>query len=182
MRRNVPKKRTILPIVIDPKLEGHPSLMTISRFVNHLMKDGKKSVAKKIVCFALAKSAELAKQQNLELEGISNNLEGLELGCIIFEKAIENVKPVVEVRSRRVGGATYQVPMEVRASRQETLAMRWLIDAAIQRADKGMGLKLAKELLDAIKNLGNAIKKKEDAHRTAKANQAFAHLRWNVRN
>ena len=179
MRRNVPKKRVILPMLVEGKLDSHPALMTASKFVNHLMKNGKKSVAEKITCFALIKSAELAKQQNVELDGVAQNSDGLGFGLTLFEKAIDNVKPVVEVRSRRVGGATYQVPMEVRSSRQSTLAMRWLIAAARQRAEKGMGLKLAREILDAAKNMGSAIKKKEDVHRMAKANQAFAHFRWN---
>jgi small subunit ribosomal protein S7 len=179
MRRNVPKKRVILPMLIEGKLESHPALMTASKFVNHLMENGKKSVAERIIRFALAKSAELAKQQNFELDGVTYSPDSLDFGLTLFEKAIENVKPVVEVRSRRVGGATYQVPMEVRAARQLTLAMRWLIGGAKQRSEKGMGLKLAREILDAAKNVGSAIKKKEDVHRMAKANQAFAHFRWN---
>lgn len=180
MRRNTPKKRPILPMLIKGKTEeGHSSLLVAAKFVNHLMKNGKKSIAEKITHFAILKSAELGKQQNIELEGLSKDADTLDYGLALFEKALGNIKPVVEVRSRRVGGATYQVPMEVRASRQSALAMRWLIGAARQRAEKGMILRLAREILDAAKNIGSAIKKKEEVLRMAKANQAFSHFRWN---
>lgn len=175
-RRRSAKKREILP---DPKFGNE----LLAKFTNNLMKNGKKSVATKMVYFALEKSAERSKRQGDEHEdegGSSSQGTGsANHGLTLLEKAIENVKPVVEVRSRRVGGATYQVPMEVRASRQLALAMRWLIDAARQRSEKGMALRLAHEILDAAKGVGNAIKKKEDVHRMAKANQAFAHFRWN---
>ncbi len=101
------------------------------------------------------------------------------MALLFLKKPLENVNPIVEVRSRRVGGATYQVPMEVRASRSIALAMRWLVEAARQRGEKGMVLRLAHEILDAAKGVGNAVKKREDMHRMAKANQAFAHFRWN---
>lgn len=159
-RRRSAKKREILP---DPKFGS----LLLSKFTNNLMKNGKKSVAVEIVYFALEKSAERLGQNDEAGSGLS-----------LLEKAIDNVKPTVEVRTRRVGGATYQVPMEVRASRQIALAIRWLIDAARKRSEKGMGLRLAHEILDAIKGVGNAVKKKEDVHRMAKANQAFAHFRW----
>lgn len=170
-RRRSAKKREILP---DPKFGSK----LLAKFMNNLMKNGKKSVVTGIVYFALEKSAERSKHQDGEDEGGSSS-RGAAYGLTLLEKAIENVKPVVEVRSRRVGGATYQVPMEVRASRQLALAMRWLIEAARQRSEKGMGLRLAHEILDAAKGVGNAIKKREDVHRMAKANQAFAHFRWN---
>jgi small subunit ribosomal protein S7 len=176
-RRRSAKKREILP---DPKFGNE----LLAKFTNNLMKNGKKSVATKMVYFALEKSAERSKHQSggHEESKDSSSSQGsgdAAYGLTLLEKAIENVKPVVEVRSRRVGGATYQVPMEVRSSRQLALAMRWIIDAARQRSEKGMGLRLAHEILDAVKGAGNAIKKKEDVHRMAKANQAFAHFRWN---
>lgn len=170
-RRRVAKKREILP---DPKFGSQ----FLSKFINHLMKNGKKSVAEKIVYSALEVCAERSKRQSIEVEGITEEArqaEGASYGLILLEKAIENLKPVVEVRSRRVGGATYQVPTEVRATRQFALAVRWLIESARQRSEKGMGLRLANETLDVVKGVGNAIRKKEQMYSTVKANQAFAH-------
>ena len=154
-RRRVAEKRDILA---DPKYGDQ----VLAKFVNMIMRSGKKSIAEKIVYGALDELAGRAKGEPLEL----------------FNKALDNVKPVVEVKSRRVGGATYQIPVEVRADRSLTLAMRWLVDAAKNRSEKNMGLRLAGELMDATENRGNAIKKREDMHRMAEANKAFSHYRW----
>lgn len=153
-RREVPK-RTVLP---DPKFGSE----VLAKFVNVLMLSGKKSVAEKIVYGALDKVAERSNQEPLE----------------VFEKALENVSPLVEVKSRRVGGATYQVPVEVRPDRRMALAMRWLVDAARARGEKSMGLRLAGEIMDAFESRGSAVKKREDTHRMAEANKAFSHYRW----
>ncbi len=154
-RREVPK-RQILP---DPLY--HSQL--VSKFVNVLMKDGKKSVAERILYDALNTIRERT---------------GEEDPVAVFQRAIDNVKPAVEVKSRRVGGSTYQVPIEVRPARKLALAMRWLIQAAKGRGEKTMRLRLAGELLDASANRGVAIKRKEDTHRMAEANRAFSHYRW----
>ncbi len=155
-RRRVTAKRTILP---DPKFGDQ----TVAKFVNILMLNGKKSTAEKIVYEALDAALEKRKgSQPVEL----------------LTKALENVRPMVEVKSRRVGGATYQVPVEVRADRRNTLAMRWIIEAARKRGEKSMVRRLAGELLDAVENKGSAVKKREDTHRMAEANKAFAHYRW----
>ena len=153
-RREVPK-RDILP---DPKFGS----TQITKFVNMIMKDGKKSTAEAIMYKALGSISEKGKGESLE----------------VLDHALENVSPMVEVKSRRVGGATYQVPVEVRADRRVTLAMRWIIDAARKRGEKSMQLKLAGELMDASENRGSAVKKREDTHRMAEANKAFAHFRW----
>ena len=153
-RKGSPGTRSVLP---DPK---HGSEM-VARFINMVMKSGKKSVAEKIVYGAMDAIGE--KNPNA-------------LGLV--EKALDNVAPLVEVKSRRVGGATYQVPVEVRASRRSALAMRWLIDAARKRSENTMPRKLAGELLDASENRGGAVKKREETHRMAEANKAFAHYRW----
>jgi len=153
-RREVPK-RIILP---DPKFGSE----LLAKFINTIMKDGKKSIAEKVVYVALDEIA--AKKGN----------DGME----VLDAALENVRPSVEVKSRRVGGATYQVPVEVRASRQNALAMRWLVDAARRRGEKSMALKLAGELMDAAEKKGSAVKKREDTHKMADANKAFAHFRW----
>ncbi|HFD86774.1 MAG TPA: 30S ribosomal protein S7 [Gammaproteobacteria bacterium] len=153
-RREVPK-RTVLP---DPKFGSE----VLAKFVNVLMMSGKKSVAESIVYGALDKVAERSNQEPLE----------------VFEKALENVSPTVEVKSRRVGGATYQVPVEVRSARRAALAMRWLVDAARSRGEKSMGLRLAGEIMDASESRGSAVKKREDTHRMAEANKAFSHYRW----
>lgn len=154
-RRRVAAKREILP---DPKYHDKE----LAKFINIIMLHGKKSVAEKIVYGALDILAEKTNAGALET----------------FEKALDNIRPVVEVKSRRVGGATYQVPVEVRATRQTTLAMRWLVDAARKRGEKSMGRRLAGELLDAFENKGSAVKKREETHRMAEANKAFAHYRW----
>jgi len=153
-RREVPKRET-LP---DPKY--HSRLLT--RFVNGLMGDGKKSVAERIMYGALDKMAERTGEDPLQL----------------FEKAVENVKPVVEVKSRRVGGSTYQVPIEVRSNRRLSLAIRWLIQYSRSRPEKTMVDRLAGELMDAAAGRGMTVKKREDTHRMAEANKAFAHYRW----
>ena len=153
-RREVPK-REILP---DPKFGD----LQIAKFINMIMRNGKKATAERIMYFALDNISE------------KSNVDSVEL----LERALENVRPMVEVKSRRVGGATYQVPVEVRASRRNTLAMRWVIEAAQKRGEKTMAQKLAGELLDASENKGTAVKKREDTHRMAEANKAFAHFRW----
>jgi small subunit ribosomal protein S7 len=155
-RRRVVAKREILP---DPK---HGSQL-LSKFINMVMESGKKSIAEKILYGALDQVVERRK-----------DVEPLDL----LESALENVRPSVEVKSRRVGGATYQVPIEVRPSRRNSLAMRWLIDAARKRSEKSMALRLAGELMDAADSKGSAVKKKEDTHRMAEANKAFSHYRW----
>jgi small subunit ribosomal protein S7 len=154
-RRRVIAKRAILP---EPKYEDE----TVAKFINIVMKNGKKSVSERIVYGALDRVAEKVKGEALE----------------IFGKALDNVRPVVEVKSRRVGGSTYQVPIEVRPARRTTLAMRWLVESARKRGEKSMGLRLAGEIFDAYENKGNAIKKREEVHRMAEANKAFSHFRW----
>ena len=154
-RRRVAAKRSVLP---DPKFGSE----TVAKFVNMVMLSGKKSVAENIVYGALKAAVEKGKGEPIEL----------------LTKALDNVRPMVEVKSRRVGGATYQVPVEVRAERRTTLAMRWLVDAARKRSEKSMERRLAGELLDASENKGTAVKKREDTHRMAEANKAFAHYRW----
>ena len=150
-RRRVIGQRKILP---DPKFG--------SKFINVLMVDGKKSIAEKIVYTALDTLAQRTGKDHLEA----------------FEAALENVRPTVEVKSRRVGGSTYQVPVEVRPIRRNALGMRWIVEAARKRGDKSMALRLANELSDAVENKGAAVKKREDVHRMAEANKAFAHYRW----
>jgi len=154
-RRRVAAKREVLP---DPKFGSQ----VLSKFMNIVMLNGKKSTAEKIVYGALDRIGEKSKSEPLEL----------------FEKALDNIRPMVEVKSRRVGGATYQVPVEVRGDRGMALAMRWLVDASRKRGEKSMGMRLAGELLDAAEHKGTAVKKKEDTHRMAEANKAFAHYRW----
>lgn len=154
-RRKAAAKRTILP---DPKFGD----LTLAKFINMTMQSGKKSVAEKIIYGALDVVGEKGKDKPLEA---------------LFE-AFENIGPLVEVKSRRVGGATYQVPIEVRAQRRTTLAMRWLLDAARRRGEKTMGQRLAGEVLDACEKRGSAVKKREDTHRMAEANKAFSHFRW----
>ncbi len=153
-RREVPK-RDILP---DPKYKDQ----TVAKFINTIMSDGKKSVAERIMYGAL---------DTIESRGKGDPVE-------VFNVALEKVSPSVEVKSRRVGGATYQVPMEVRPSRQVALAMRWLVDAARRRGEKTMMLRLAGELIDAAEERGAAVKKREDTHKMAEANKAFSHFRF----
>lgn len=156
MRRRRAPVREVLP---DPVYGSK----VITKFINRMMQDGKRAVAEKIMYGALKKI------ENKEGEG-----KGLE----VFEKALENVKPMVEVKSRRVGGATYQVPVEVRAARQQSLCIRWLCDFATKRNERTMIDRLANELLDAANERGATFKKKEDVHKMAEANKAFAHYRW----
>jgi len=157
-RRTRAPKRVILP---DPKYGSE----LLAKFMNMIMSDGKKSVAERIIYGALDRISE---------KGVAEGAQSLE----VLEQALENVKPVVEVKSRRVGGATYQVPIEVRPARRQTLAMRWVIEAARRRSEKSMAHRLAHELMDAAENRGTAVKKKEDVHRMAEANKAFSHYRW----
>ncbi|MHB1142167.1 MAG: 30S ribosomal protein S7 [Sulfuricaulis sp.] len=153
-RREVPK-REITP---DPKYRSE----TVAKFISVVMKSGKKSAAEKIVYGALNTMAERSKKDPIEM----------------FTQALGNVRPLVEVKSRRVGGATYQVPVEVRSGRQMALAMRWVVEAARTRSGKSMAARMADELMDAADKRGNAVKKREDVHRMAEANKAFSHYRW----
>jgi len=154
-RRRVIGQRKILP---DPKFGSE----LLAKFINIVMVDGKKSVAEKIVYGALDIVAEKAGKDHLE----------------VFEEALDNIRPTVEVKARRVGGSTYQVPVEVRPVRRNALGMRWLVDASRGRGEKSMSQRLAGEMLDASQNKGSAVKKREDVHRMAEANKAFAHYRW----
>ena len=154
-RRRVAAKREILP---DPKFGNQ----TLAKFMNHIMRDGKKSVAERIVYGALDRVQERTGKDPVEA----------------FENALEAIAPMVEVKSRRVGGATYQVPVEVRPARREALAMRWLVDSARSRGEKSMILRLAGEIADASEGRGSAVKKREDTHRMADANRAFSHYRF----
>jgi small subunit ribosomal protein S7 len=155
MRRAGATRREVLP---DPKFGSR----LVTKFVNIMMLRGKKSVAERIMYAALDSVEERSKQEALKM----------------FKTAIDNVKPAVEVKSRRVGGSTYQVPVEVRPERRTSLAMRWMIGAARRRPERSMAEKLAGELLDAANNRGSAVKKREDTHKMAEANKAFAHYRW----
>ena len=154
-RRRRAEKREILP---DPKFKD----LVLSKFMNNLMLDGKKSVSEKIVYGAFDEIENKMKRPPLD----------------VFHEALDNIKPAVEVRSRRVGGATYQVPVEVRPQRREALAIRWLIKASRDRNEKTMKDRLASELIDAVNTRGSAVKKKEDTHKMAEANKAFSHYRW----
>ena len=154
-RRRVAAKRPVMP---DPKYGSQ----MLAKFINMVMMSGKKSVAEKIVYGALDVVTEKGKGDAVS----------------VLEQALDNVRPVVEVKSRRIGGATYQVPVEVRPSRRTTLAMRWLVEAARKRSEKSMGQRLAGEMMDAFENRGAAVKKREDTHRMAEANKAFSHYRW----
>lgn len=167
-RREVPK-REILP---DPK--HHSELL--AKFINVLMISGKKSTAEKIIYGALDVMDERLKK----IKKSDDENGDAPLGVLrYFEQALTNVRPTVEVRSRRVGGATYQVPVEVRLDRSIALGMRWIVQASRSRGEKGMMLRLAGELVDAFESKGSAVKKREETHKMAKANQAFAHFRWN---
>jgi small subunit ribosomal protein S7 len=154
-RRRVIGQRKILP---DPKFGSE----VLAKFINVVMVDGKKSISEKIVYGALDIAAGKSGKEHLA----------------VFEEALDNVRPTVEVKSRRVGGSTYQVPVEVRPVRRNTLAMRWLVEAARKRGEKSMAQRLAGELMDAAENKGASVKKREDVHRMADANKAFAHYRW----
>ena len=154
-RRHRAEKREIIP---DPKYGD----LVVTKFMNSLMAQGKKSVAERIVYGALGRIEQKAKRDGLEM----------------FHEALNNVKPAIEVRSRRVGGATYQVPVEVRSDRRQALAIRWIISAARGRNENTMEERLSGELLDAANNRGTAVKKREDTHKMAEANRAFSHYRW----
>ena len=154
-RRRAAIKRTILP---DHKFKD----LVIAKFMNRIMLDGKKSVSEKIVYGAFDIVSKKTDKEPLEF----------------FHEALANVKPNLEVKSRRVGGATYQVPMEVRPRRAQTLAMKWIVDCAVKRNEKTMRERLASEIIDAHNNKGNAVKKREETHKMAEANRAFSHYRW----
>ena len=154
-RRRAAEKRTILP---DHKFKD----IILAKFMNRIMIDGKKSVSEKIVYGAFEIVSKKSDKSPIDL----------------FHEALNNVKPSLEVRSRRVGGATYQVPMEVRPRRAQTLAMKWLVDSALKRNEKTMKERIASEILDAHNNKGNAVKKREETHKMAEANRAFSHFRW----
>ena len=154
-RKRIVAKRKVIP---DPKYNN----VLVAKFVNNLMKKGKKSIAQSTLYGAFDIIEERMKQDPL----------------VVFQNAVENVRPVVEVKSRRVGGSTYQVPTEVRPARRQALSIRWIINFARSRGEKNMAAKLAGELIDAANSRGAAIKKKEDTHRMAEANKAFAHYRW----
>jgi small subunit ribosomal protein S7 len=157
-RRAAAPTRHILP---DPKFSSD----MLAKFMNVVMEDGKKSAAEQILYGAIDRIGEKTGKQGVA---------AIEL----LSQALDNVKPAVEVKSRRVGGATYQVPVEVRSSRRQTLAMRWVIEAARARTEKSMAFRIAHELMDAAENRGGAVRKREDTHRMADANRAFAHYRW----
>ena len=154
-RRKAAPKRKILP---DPKFGN----LKVAKFMNQIMTDGKKSVAEKIIYGAFDEISKKSDKEPVE----------------VFEKALEEVGPMVEVKARRVGGATYQIPMEVRPARRSALAMRWIATYSRSRSEKNMTLRLANELLDACEGRGEAVKKKEDVHKMAESNRAFAHYRW----
>ena len=154
-RKKQAPKRIVYP---DAKYQS----LILTKFINFIMYDGKRSVAEKIIYTALEKIKEKTKQDPIK----------------IFNDAISNIRPNLEVRSRRVGGATYQVPVEVKTKRSQTLALRWLLDASKKRKNKTMSDKLFNELMDASQNKGSAIKKREDTHKMAESNKAFAHYRW----
>jgi small subunit ribosomal protein S7 len=183
-RRKAAPKRHILP---DPLFKSE----LLAKFINCIMKSGKKSVAERIVYGALAelvlRAGNKGKSDDDEGGESGTGSKGLDIrtsqaardtAIELFKQALENVTPSVEVKSRRVGGSTYQVPVEIRTTRRMALAMRWLGDFAVKRGEKTMVQRLAHELIDAIDNRGGAVKKREDTHRMAKANQAFAHYRW----
>jgi len=153
-KRKAPKKLA----VIDPKYKS----TIIPKLINSIMYDGKKTIAEKIIYDAIDKIKTMSKDEPLN----------------VFNDAINNIRPTVEVRSRRVGGATYQVPVEVKSKRSQALALRWLVDASRKRKDKNMSDKIFNEIYDAYQNKGSAIKKKEDTHKMAESNKAFAHFRW----
>jgi small subunit ribosomal protein S7 len=157
-RRAQAPVRYVLP---DPKFNSE----MLAKFMNVVMKSGRKAAAERIMYGAIARITEKTGRQGAD-------------AIDVLAQALDNVKPVVEVKSRRVGGATYQVPVEVRATRRQTLAMRWVIDAARARSEKSMAFRLAHELMDAAENRGAAVRKREDTHRMAEANKAFAHYRW----
>ena len=169
-RRHAAEKRQILP---DPKFGD----LVLSKFINNVMERGKKSIAERIVYGAIEILEKKAANQNVDSVG-SEEIAAKSKGLLVFHTALKNIKPRLEVRSRRVGGATYQVPVEVRYDRGVALAIRWIIDAARARSEKSMTERLANELLDASNERGTAVKKRDDTHKMADANKAFAHYRW----
>lgn len=179
-RRRVAAKRVILP---DPKFKSE----LLSKFINSVMKNGEKAIAEKIVYGALerlntrlADKLKKVDKDDEETGGEGSGKQGFDADALldIFDQALDNIRPNFEVRARRVGGSTYQIPVEVRPSRRTSLAMRWLKEAANQRSEKTMARRLSAEILDAYDHKGIAVKKREDTHRMAKANQAFAHFRF----
>ena len=165
-RRAQAPVRHILP---DPKFNND----MLAKFMNVVMQSGKKSAAERIIYGAIDRIVEKTGKVNTDAVALLTTD-----ALAVLSTALDNVKPVVEVKSRRVGGATYQVPVEVRAQRRQTLAMRWVIEAARDRSEKSMAFRLAHELMDAAENRGAAVRKREDTHRMAEANKAFAHYRW----
>jgi small subunit ribosomal protein S7 len=155
MRRNTAPTRPVTP---DPRFNSR----LVSKFINNVMKNGKKSTAERIVYGAFSQVEERSGRQGIE----------------IFEQAVRNVTPVIEVKPRRVGGATYQVPIDIRSERRQALALRWLLTAARTRGGRSMEDRLASEMMDAANNAGNAVRRKEEVHRMAEANRAFVHYRW----
>ena len=155
MRRNTAPTRPVTP---DPRFNSR----LVSKFINNVMKNGKKSTAERIVYGAFSQVEERSGRQGIE----------------IFEQAVRNVTPVIEVKPRRVGGATYQVPIDIRSERRQALALRWLLNAARTRGGRSMEDRLASEMMDAANNAGNAVRRKEEVHRMAEANRAFVHYRW----
>ena len=155
MRRNRAVTRPTIP---DPRDQSR----VVSKFMSNLMRDGKKSVAERVVYDAFDKIEEVTGRRAID----------------VFDAAVRNVTPVIEVKPRRVGGATYQVPVDIRSERRQALALRWLLDSSRRRGGRSMSEKLAAELLDAANNAGNAIRRKEETHRMAEANRAFVHYRW----
>lgn len=180
-RRKAAPKRVILP---DPLFGSE----LLAKFINSVMRDGKKSVAERIVYGALEAVVQKSKQSDGDGDGdsggtstsisIYTNDNARKIALEKFQQALENIMPVVEVRSRRVGGSTYQVPVEVRAERRRALGMRWLADYASKRGEKSMKVRLGNEILDALTGRGAAVKKREDVHRMAEANKAFSHYNW----
>lgn len=187
-RRKAAPKRVILP---DPLFKSP----LLAKFINTTMRDGKKSIAERVVYGALDlviqktskaqpkdegdDGGESGGSQAKKISGDIRTSDAAREGALhVFKEALEKVTPVVEVKSRRVGGSTYQVPVEIRSDRRQTLAMRWLVEFANKRNEKTMVMRLANEILDAVDGRGGAVKKREDVHRMAKANQAFAHYRW----
>ncbi|MGD8250745.1 MAG: 30S ribosomal protein S7 [Desulfobacterales bacterium] len=156
----MPRRREVPKRIVPPDAKYNSTL--VSKFVRSVMRDGKKSVAERLLYDAFTIIEDKTKEAPLK----------------VFEKALDNVKPMIEVKSRRVGGSTYQVPTEIRPSRRTALGIRWIIDFSRKRSEKGMAAKLAGELLDAASSRGGAAKKREDTHRMAEANKAFAHFRW----
>lgn len=187
MRRRAAPKRIILP---DPLFGSE----LVAKFINSLMLDGKKSIAEKITYGALQRVVDQAANAGINAKSddedgesgkggsgsrnIREDEKARKRALSLFAEALENISPNVEVKSRRVGGSTYQVPVEVRANRRMALAMRWMVEFSSKRNEKTMVLRLAGEILDALQHRGNAVKKREDTHRMAQANQAFAHYRW----